>query len=285
VRLRTLLVPYDSGRRDARMGRGPDALVRHGAASALRAAGHDVDAESVEVDDVFPAEIATTFALYRQLAGRVRTATAEGRLPLVLSGNCGAAVGTVSGARRSADERVGVVWFDAHGDFNTPETSGSGFLDGMMLAALAGRCWRAMTASVPGFAPVRAADVALVGARDLDPAEGEALGRSGVTLVPWERLRERGAAEALEGTLAELARRVERVYIHVDVDVLDPARARGNALAPPGGLTPDELADAVRAVRVRCGVAAAGIASYDPAYDTDGSVYRAAVAALEAVAG
>ena len=285
MRLRILLVPYDSGRRDARMGRGPDALARHGAASTLRAAGHDVDAEVVEVDEPFPAEVGTTFALYRRLAERVRAAAADGRTPLVLSGNCGAAVGTVSGARRSPNERVGVVWLDAHGDFNTPETSASGFLDGMMLAALAGRCWRGMTASVPGFAPVRAEDVLLVGARDLDAAEGDALADAGVTLLPWERVRERGAAAALAPALDGLARRVERVYLHVDVDVLDPAIARGNALAPPGGLTPQELGDVARAVRARCGMAAAGVASYDPAYDADGGVFRAAVGALEAIAG
>src|SRR5206468_12877100 len=86
----------------------------------------------------------------------VRAARAQGRFPVVLSGNCGASLGVVGGlmqARGGAAARpLGVVWMDAHGDFNTPDTSASGFLDGMSLAALVGRCWRALTLVTPGVA-------------------------------------------------------------------------------------------------------------------------------------
>lgn len=292
---RAFLLPYDSARREERMGRGPAHLLRHGAVSALRAGGLDVDAEMVEADDPFSTEVATTFALYRRLAERVRVAAGEARTPLVLSGNCGAALGAVAGLRAAATggardagaiaDTLGVVWFDAHGDFNTPDTTASGFLDGMMLAALTGRCWRGMTARLPGFEPLPPADVVLVGARDLDDAERLALDASEVTLVPPARVRELGVVGALAPALDALAGRTRAVYLHVDVDVLDAAVAKGNALASAGGLAPAELVAAVRLIRDRCGVAGVGVASYDPEYDERGEVYRAAVAALEAAVG
>jgi arginase family enzyme len=90
---------------------------------------------------------------------------------------------------------------------------------------------------------------------------------------------------ALAPALDALAARTRSAYVHLDVDVLDAAVAKGNALASAGGLAPGELVEAVRLVRARCGVAGAGVASYDPAYDERGEVYRAAVAALEAAVG
>src|SRR6185503_10619157 len=170
MKLQFLLVPYDSGHREWRMGRGPAYLLRHGAASTIRALGHEVDAEYVEptgfqgANPPTSTEIATSFSLYRELATRARAAHERSALPIILSGNCGATLGAVAAACAPSTGDLGVVWLDAHGDFNTPDTSTSGFLDGMVLAALTGRGWRAMTASMPGFSPVQDANVVLVGA-------------------------------------------------------------------------------------------------------------------------
>src|SRR5690242_19919163 len=152
MKIQFLLVPYDSGRREWRMGRGPSFLLRHGVGIGIRALGHEVDAEYVEPGGIErpnpPAstEIATTFSLYREVAVRAREARSNGALPIVLGGNCGVTLGAI------ADQSdVGVLWLDAHADFNTPETTTSGFLDGMALAVLTGRCWRTMASSIPGF--------------------------------------------------------------------------------------------------------------------------------------
>ncbi|HET6231649.1 MAG TPA: arginase family protein [Longimicrobiaceae bacterium] len=275
MKVQALLVPYDSGHRDERFGRGPDHLLRHGLASTLRALGHDVKAEYVETDAPFPTEIATTFALHARLSERVRAAVDAGRFPLVLSGNCGSAIGTAAGVGTGG---LGVVWLDAHGDLNTPETSASGFLDGMCLATLAGRCWRGPAARIPGFTPVAEQRIVLA-ARDLDPGERELLQTSLITHLSTEAIRTGALREAVE----RLARDSERIYLHLDLDVLDTSVGRANSYAVPGGLTAAELADAVATVAATGRLAALGVASYDPTCDENGAVFRAAVAALESL--
>ena len=271
-------VPYDSGHRDFRMGRGPEHLVDGGVLDRLRSAGHDVGTVGVEgVDADLPVEPAATFGLARQIASSVREAVVEGRRPLVLSGNCGSAVGTVSGL---GDPPVGIVWLDAHGDLNTPDTSASGFLDGMMLATLVGRCWQPLARTAPGFRPVPEDHTILVAARVLDTGETDLLDTSPLTLVPADAVRGGG----LEAVLDDLANRVSRVYFHLDLDVLDARVAKVNAFAAEGGLTVDEVAGVIEAVGRRFDLAAAAITAYDPEYDEDGAALAAASDLLLALA-
>ena len=154
------------------------------------------------------------------LAAAERAIDADG-VPVLLASDCSIAVATLPAAvRRTPDLRV--VWLDAHGDFNTPRTTGSGFLGGMCLAAACGR-WDA------GYAPaVDPARVVLSDARDLDPAEREEVARAGLAHV----------------TPAEVAGAVRGapVFLHLDLDILDPAVLPA-AFPAPGGLTLDALAD------------------------------------------
>src|SRR5262249_50325204 len=127
------------------------------------------------------AEIRTAFDLMRALAVAVRDARQRGFFPLVLAGNCNTCLGTVAGL---GDGRgTAVLWFDAHGDFNTPETTTSAFLDGMALATLNGRCWSQLARTVPDFTPVSERTTCLVGARDLDPLEAEAISNSALHVL------------------------------------------------------------------------------------------------------
>ena len=272
-----LLVPWDSGRRGERMGAGPDHLLRHGAASRLRGGG-DVGADYVDSDSAFPTEAGTTFELQRRVSLRVAEAVRAGQRPVVLSGNCGIALGTISGLAHAGRKRIGVVWFDAHGEFNTPETTTSGYLDGMGLAALTGLAWRSMTAQVPGYEPLAADRLLLAGTRDLDPPEAEVIARYGVPMLGAEELQRDPAS--LRGRLDALAAHADELYVHVDPDVLDPDVARGNTFAPPGGLAPRQLLEALAVVRERMPVAAVGIASFDPAADHNANVLRTLLDAL-----
>jgi arginase len=195
----------------------------------------------------------------------------RGGFPLVLAGNCGSALGTVSGVRAATPNDtsdIGVIWLDAHADFNTPETTTSGFLDGMALSALTGRCWRTLASSIPGFRPVADADVVLVGARDIDDAESRELAASRVTRVAASRLESDGASAALEPALSELARHVSRVYLHIDLDVHDPTEAQANQYAVPGGLSAATVRDLVRVVASRFTIVAAALTAYDPTFDS-----------------
>src|SRR6266566_1644129 len=187
MEIQLLAVPYDSGNRGARMGAGPEALLDAGISEALRKDGHQVHVKIAELPaDSWHAEIQTGFELMRMLSAAVRDARDSNRLPIVLAGNCNTAVGTVAGL--GADS-TGVVWFDAHADFNTPETTTSGFLDGTAVAILTGRCWTQLAATVPDFKPVSDDRICLVGTRDIDSLEGGLLDESRVAVVAPRQLR------------------------------------------------------------------------------------------------
>jgi arginase len=258
------------------MGAGPERLIeRHDLAGHLDGALHRVSVETIEVPDLAAPEIARTFELNRRLAGRVRSALHDGAFPLVVAGNCNSSVGTVGGV---GAEDLGVVWFDAHADFDTPDDNASGFFDVMALATLTGSAWRAQRESIEGFRPVREERVVLVGARDLEPYQRRRLEDSRVRVL-W------GATDgaALARALDDLRRSVGAVYLHVDLDALDPAEGRANAYAAPGGLSLAELEAALQAVRRRFHVRAAAITAYDPGFDEDGRVARAALRVARAV--
>src|SRR5262249_19886505 len=153
------------------------------------------------------------------------SAAEDGALPLVLSGNCNAAVGVLAGLQPT---RPAVVWFDAHGDYNTPETTVSGFLDGMALAIATGRCWRSLASTVPGFEPSGEDQVALVGARDVDAGEAEILEKSAVRRIRVAEVRSAGVEAAFGPALAALESRSDSIYLHLDLDVLDPDEAPAN---------------------------------------------------------
>ncbi len=275
-----IAVPYDSGHRGLRMGAGPEHLLDNGLIDALEAAGGRARPVALHPQTVPTAEVATAFELDGLISDQVRGALAGGRFPLVLSGNCNASVGTIAGA---GAEGLGVVWFDAHADFNTPETTTTGFIDGMGLAVAVGHCWQRMAGGVPGFSPVAEENVLLAGVRDVQSAEEERLAASRVAVVGVDRIGREGPG-VLAAALDVLVTRVGRVYVHLDLDVLDPAKAgRANGFAPEGGLDAEELLSALRMIRGRFDVAACGIASYDPALDADGRVLRAALACVEEI--
>ena len=254
--LRLIAAPYDDGRLDWRMGAGARLL-----------AGDAGGADTIESIDPDRPPIGRAFDLAAEIASRVRAAREEGALPVVLAGNCNSALGTASGL----DGRVGVVWFDAHADFDTPEDNRSGFFDVMALAILTGSGWQALAATIPGFRPVREEDVVLAGVRDLEPYQRELLDESGVATVPGEV-----EPTAFEEAIRELAGRVDSVYLHVDLDALDAEEGRANQYAAPGGPTREALLARIDEVLELLPVHAAALTSFDPKADTDGRVRVAA---------
>jgi arginase len=180
--------------------------------------------------------------LYQQVAQRV--AAADGPV-VVASGDCTTALGTVAGLQARGLE-PGAIWLDAHGDFHTPRTTRSGYFGGMALAMLTGRAGTTL-ASAAGLRPLSDETCALVGARDLDPAEIEALAAS--------RVRQITLAELAEAELPP-----PPWYVHLDVDVLDPDGLPPLRFPAPGGPAPEALATALRALAARGTIAALGLA-------------------------
>jgi arginase len=259
-----IALPYDSGRPDERMGRGPAALLESGLTEHLRSQQHDVEVRTVRLSETFHSEGQALVALQNLTVPIVREAIAGERRVLILSGNCGPAALSATAA---LDPRTtGVVWFDAHGDFNTPDTSPSGFLDGMSLAILTGRCWPLLAAHFAGFEPVPEANIVLVGARDLDSLEANALSQSAITSVAPTKM------DAFAGAVEALSARVENIYVHLDVDVLDNSEGSANSYASAGGLSAQALYGALEVLKQSGRIRVAGITSYEPMCDRSGKV-------------
>ncbi len=259
--------PYHAGLRDVGMGLGASALARDaGFHAALTAGGCAVTGETIPPVDETAPEVARIFELDRRLARRVAEARAAGEFPLVLGGNGCSCLGTVAGAGPAG---LGVVWFDAHADFDTVDDNLSGFTDVFGLSVLTGTGFRALRETIPGFTPVAEENIVLAAVRDLEPYQRERLSASRVRTVPGEM-----DAAALVTALDDVASRVRRVYLHFDLDAVDAGEARANEYAADGGPSLEALLAAIDAVFDRFEVAAAALTAYDPAVDP-----RAAAAA------
>ena len=223
-----IAIPYHLGRRAVEVGRGPLVILE-----AL-----DQPCLMIESDGGIA-----------DLNSRLAQAVAAQASPVViLAGNCGSCLGTLA-----ALENPGIVWFDAHGDFNTPETTISGALEGMSLAIATGHCHPELMAR-----PVAEENVVLAATRSLDPLEEVILAQSKIRLA---------ALDALPRAVDQLAHRVDNIYLHLDLDVLDPGISPGVNFSAPGGISPDQLFDAVNQVIATGKLRAAAIANFNPDRD------------------
>lgn len=268
-KVQILLVPYDSGHRSLRSGRGPEHLINNGLVQVLQGEGHEVSVETIESQADFQAEVQTQFEVYKSLAERVAEARRNGKFPLILSGNCGATLGAIAGAGTMSP---GVIWFDAHGEFNTPETTQSGFLDGMGLAIATGLCWRRLAASIPGFHPVPGANILLAGGRDFDEGEQARLEQSGVMVIDHATIDKLGPEAALQSGIAKLAHNVDEIHLHIDPDALDSeeAPANGYQFMAKGGMTVEQLSHSIVLIQKERKLTSATIASFEPESDPHG---------------
>ena len=173
----------------------------------------------------------------RALARQVAAALAAGAFPLILGGDHSLAIGSVGGLARG--RRIGMIWVDAHADFNTVATTPSGNIHGMSVAALTGRGHPSLTGLFdPGDAPVlRDADVALVGIRDVDPLERTALRESGIRVFTMYDVDRRGMAAVMEEAITHVSAETEGFHISFDMDALDPREAPGVGTPVVGGIS------------------------------------------------
>ena len=281
---RIFKLPYDSGHRAERMGRGPDHLIASGLLHLVRDFDPDALVVPVETEDAFPTEIGSAFELHRKLAVDVATLAAARGVPIVLSGNCNSAIGTVAGLLAADPASMpGAIWFDGHGDCNTPETFTGNFLDAMGLSTLTGRCWQALCATIPGFRPLPDQNVILIGGHGADDGALGILANAQIGHVKTGDI-ERVGRSVIGRAVEELRTRgIHRVYLHIDLDVIDARYARANAFAPHGGLQPDNFVDAVEEIASKLTIAGVGIASYDPATDVENRLPPVALRALKHV--
>jgi arginase len=274
-------VPTAAAARGPGMERAPFALREAGLLSRLRASGATV----VNLSDLslFPyrddpehprarnAEVVS--CAVRAAADEMTRALPEG-FTVVLGGDCTLAAAVAAGAGTALREAVGLVYVDANADLNTPETTPSGYLDGMALALALGRGPEPVLAALGSAPAVQPGHVALLGFRELDPGEREPLGELGLAL-PASAARKLGmrvtAALALDG--------VENgdgpVVVHLDVDAIDPAEMPAHDVVTPGtALSLAEVSDLVTALVASPRVVAFDVAEYNPQRDPDGTHAR-----------
>jgi arginase len=237
--------------------------MEEGPAAVAAALGVD-DARLVDLDLDAPA----TDALVAGLPG-VRAAVARaGARPLALLGECTLTPAVTAGLRDAHPDLV-LVWLDAHGDLNTPETSPSGFLGGMPFAILLGWCHEPLRVAAGLDPPLPEARAALVGARDLDPGERAAIARSRLVV-----------ADDVAGALAALPADAP-IHVHLDGDVLDPVDAPGVDFPAPGGWSTERLVAEVEALAATGRVVGVSVCCGNPRRDPDGRSARAYARALQ----
>ena len=241
-------VPMDlgSGRRGVDMG--PSAIRIAGVADRLMELGHKVvDEGDIVIKNMEELKVGHERARYLGEIARAAAVIARklerimglGHFPLVLGGDHSIAVGTVSGIAAHAqrqDQRVGLLWIDAHGDINTPETSPSGNIHGMPLAALLGFGADELI-GVAGPPPkVHPANVALVGIRSLDAGEKKRLKETGVQVHTMSDIDRHGVHRVMQKALARVTDGTDYVHVSFDLDAVDPTVAPGVGTPVKGGL-------------------------------------------------
>ena len=266
TKITLITVPYDAGHLNERMGAGPLHLANNGLIEKLNASGYTVEHKQLNLHKPFPTEVTSTFKLLNQISDEVNESITAHSFPIVLSGNCIATVGALAGVN---EPHCGVIWFDAHGDCETPETTQSGFLDGMALSILTGSCWQNMLASVDDYSPIHGNRIMLVGARDLSNDERRFIQANKINQVPVKQIFD-VEREALKLACTQLsANGVQKLHVHIDADVLDPSVAPANSFAVNNGLSKQGLIKILKYTLKRLPVLSLTVASYDPSYDVD----------------
>ena len=283
MRVQVVTVPYRYDARDEGLGQGPGALLRAGLVDRLTAAGVEVGEPREAVLDPTVREEGRTAVNIGRLgaatAAHVAAARREGAGCLVLAGDDTAAIGVLSGVQQAegAATPIGVVWLDAHGDFNTPETSYSGILAGMpvaILAGLAGPLWR----EAAGLAATVPTDrILLAGIRDLDEQEATLLRSTDTRIITANDTTGGGS---LQAAVERLANRCSHLCLHVDLDVLDPHLVPSASTPSAGGLEIDEAVEAMAMVLRTGHVATVCVAGLNPGAGKRGQTSLASTVAL-----
>lgn len=213
----------------------------------------------------------------------VREGLQDDLITIGLEANCNDLLGMLSGLKYDSDgnaRRVGLVFIDAHGDFNTPETTLSGMLGGMPVAIAAGHALHNIRKTTGLAEPLPMSDIVWGGVRDLDPLEADRFTEYEVQQFSVQDVRELSAN--LKKQMDDLADRVDVVYVHIDMDVLDPAEVPGHSLAVADGPSSKDLAAAITMMFENPKTVALGIAS-TPSFslDPDGVSRQAALNLIE----
>jgi arginase len=236
--------PMDLGQSRRGVDMGPSAIRAAGLQERLMRLGHDVEdignifipeRETRKATDEKALYVAEIVEACAGLASKVQDVVEDGRFPLVLGGDHSIAMGSITGVTRARGEH-GVIWVDAHADFNTPDSSPSGNVHGMPLSAVCGR--NKILDALPGASPrVKEERVVLIGIRDVDAKESELVNESGITAFTMRDIDERGMRRVIEDAIEIASKGVAHVHLSFDIDAVDPRWAPGSGTLVEGGVS------------------------------------------------
>jgi arginase len=263
-----ITLPWQLGSRDSGSGRGTTAILEAGLIDQLQQKGHHI---SAPVSAELTSDEQKQYGAWNKvghgnahLASLIAAARREGHFVLALESDCSATMGALGGIQQSGAPRIGMVWIDAHADFNTPETTLSGMLGGMPVAISAGLCLARLREQSGLKHSIAVMDVVMVGLRDVDPLEQALLDTHHVEQIPPD-------PEVVKEAVERLAQRVDEIYVHIDWDVLDPQDIPTAGLPVANGPRLRDLAQVVRAA-LHPKAVALGYASYNADKDPQRSV-------------
>ena len=285
--VRVIGVPMDLGQQQRGVDMGPSAIRYAGLSPRLSRLGYRVDDRGnlpVPAHVSVPREhLVATIRTACEVAYReAEQAVSAGHTPLFLGGDHTVALGTVGGVSHS--RRCGLIWIDAHGDFNTPETTTTGNVHGMPLAALLGRGDPELTEVGRAGPKVHPDDVVAIGLRQLDPTERQMLKQSGMGLFTMRDIDERGLSEVLHTALDQLAH-LPCFHVSLDMDAIDPVEAPGVGTPVRGGLTYREAQLLMEIVADSGKLGSMDVVEVNPVLDHENRTARMAVELVASALG
>ncbi|MGQ9909624.1 MAG: arginase [Candidatus Flexifilum sp.] len=289
--LRVFGVPMDLGQRRRGVDMGPSAIRYAGLNSRLERLGRivrdsgNISAPVVEQIDRTEADglmhnADAVGTVCRAVHERMHTVIAAGEIGIFLGGDHSISIGTVSAAL-SRPGRLGVLWIDAHGDFNTPQTSPSGNIHGMVVAALMGLCPPELTI---GDRRLQPGQIVYIGVRDLDDEEKQALKRAGIRIFTMREIDERGMASVMRDALQILSD-CQHLHVSLDMDSLEPQIAPGVGTPVPGGLTYREAHLCMEMLADDGRVCSLDVVEVNPILDRENQTARLAVELVSSLFG
>lgn len=295
MEVRVLEMPLDFGASRHGADMGPSAIRLAGLKSAIEDQGHTIKKwfSPIEISPQEQYPVGSEKLRYLEhilsfcetLRREIVETVNDGDFPLIIGGDHSIALGSIAGAASAhKGKRIGVLYIDAHGDFNTTETSPSGNIHGMCLSASCGLGDSPLT-NLGGFAPkVQSRDVAIVGARDLDSGEKKLLKENGVNVFSVTEIDRYGMGEVIR-RLKKIFESCDLVHISLDLDVFDPLYAPGVGISVPYGLSPREVLFLLEEISNFQRICSAEVVELNPVLDTRSKTARLAVSAIGKILG
>ena len=286
-------VPLDLGQDRRGVDMGPSAIRHAGLVERLQGIGYEIDDSgdiTVNRPDVCQVEGESLKYLYEiervntELCQRVNKEMDKGSFPLILGGDHSIAIGTIAGVLQHK-KKLGLIWFDAHGDINTVETSPSGNIHGMSVAVSLGSGEERLTAIGGVEARLNPAKIVMIGIRDLDKGEKIFLKKLGVTVYTMHEIDIIGMAKVMEEAIGIVSNGTDGVHVSFDMDAMDPLHAPGVGTPVVGGLTYRESHLAMELLSEANIVTSAEFAEVNTVLDNKNKTAKVAVALIGSLLG